>query len=568
MHIVTELRLLSKLRQQIIKNDVTHLTKEKVMRVSLLMGIGLIFFILDYLFFRRIISYVARIDVMDMVEIGTILIARLLNMIFLTFLSMLLFSNVVLSLSTFYQSTDLPFLLSSPIRFVSIFTAKLVETMLNSSLMLLIFGIPIFVVCGQEYGASPIYYIAIPIMLLPFIAIPATIGISLTMLLARFFPVKRVQQVLTVFGLILGAGLVMLFRFLRPEQLVDEIGISQLLLYIKNSRIPTAPYLPSTWATEVLMSLLERNPAHALLNLLWLFLVAAAVYLLALRLAQVIYYSGWTGITESRTVKMIRRGTLSEKFLRRLTFLHSTTRSLLMKDFKLFWRDTTQWSQLLMLAALLIIYFFNIKSLPLKNIYLKNLISFLNLGLAGFVLASIGVRFVYPSTSLEGGSFWVVHSAPIHYRRFLLEKFCIFLLPLLILGELLIIISNLLLEVEGYMMMLSAVTIFIITIGLTGLGVGMGAIYPKFINENPAQIAMSIGGILYMILSLAYIGVTIVLEAWPVYLYFSQQLSREAISGGETGLYLAYTLVFGLSVCVTVIPLYLGVKRLQSFEIV
>ena len=96
----------------------------------------------------------------------------------------------------------------------------------------------------------------------------------------------------------------------------------------------------------------------------------------------------------------------------------------------------------------------------------------------------------------------------------------------------------------------------------------MGAIYPKFINENPAQIAMSIGGILYMILSLAYIGVTIVLEAWPVYLYFSQQLSREAISGGETGLYLAYTLVFGLSVCVTVIPLYLGVKRLQSFEIV
>jgi ABC-2 type transport system permease protein len=131
---------------------------------------------------------------------------------------------------------------------------------------------------------------------------------------------------------------------------------------------------------------------------------------------------------------------------------------------------------------------------------------------------------------------------------------------------------NLLLGVDGYMMMLSAVTIFLLTIGLTGLGVGMGAIYPKFINENPAQIAMSVGGILYMIFSLLYIGVTIILEAWPVYVYFSQQLfphHAHAIGGqGSGGLYLAYALVLGLSAAVTVIPLYLGVKRLQAYEIV
>jgi ABC-2 type transport system permease protein len=220
-----------------------------------------------------------------------------------------------------------------------------------------------------------------------------------------------------------------------------------------------------------------------------------------------------------------------------------------------------------MLAALLLIYFFNIESLPLRSIYLKNLISFLNLGLAGFVLASIGARFVYPSTSLEGQSFWVIHTAPISYRRFLLEKFCIFLVPLLCLAEILIVISNILLEVSGYMMVLSTVTIFLMTLGLTGLGVGMGAIYPKFINENPAQIAMSIGGILYMILSLFYIGVTIVLEAWPVYIYFSQQLFRRASGGGEIGLYLSYALICVLSFGVTVVPMYVGMKRLQGIEI-
>lgn len=175
---------------------------------------------------------------------------------------------------------------------------------------------------------------------------------------------------------------------------------------------------------------------------------------------------------------------------------------------------------------------------------------------------------MYPSTSLEGQSFWVIHTAPISYRRFLLEKFCIFLVPLLLLAETLIIISNILLEVSGYMMFLSTVTIFLMTLGLTGLGVGMGAIYPKFINENPAQIAMSIGGILYMILSLLYIGVTIVLEAWPVYIYFSQQLFRRTSGGGELGLYLSYTLVCALSLGVTVLPMYVGMKRLQAIEIV
>ena len=562
-----DLYLLFGLRRMVTKNNVTRLNKEKVIRFLLLAVIGVVFFVLDYLFFHRIISYIAKIDVLDMVEIGTLLVARLLSMIFLMFFSMLLFSNIVTSLSTLYQSSDLPFLLSSPLRFSSVFTTKFIETTLNSSTILIIFGLPVFIVCGQEYQASWLYYAAIPVMLLPFIVIPATLGTMVTMLLVRFFPVKRVQQVMAVFGLILAAGLVMVFRFLRPEQLVSEIGMAQLLDYINSNRIPTAPYLPSTWASEMLMSLLERQNTAAFFNLLWLMLTAAGIYFLVVQLAKLIYYAGWTGTAESRTVKTMTRGTLTERLLNRLSFLHPTTKALLIKDVKLFWRDTTQWSQLLMLVALLIIYFFNIKSLPLRTIYLKNLISYLNLGLAGFVLASIGARFIYPSTSLEGSSFWVIHAAPVHYRRFLLEKFLVFLFPLLILAETLIVVSNLLLGVDGYMMLLSAGTIFLMTIGLTGLGVGMGAIYPKFINENPAQIAISIGGILYMIFSLLYIGVTIVLEAWPVYMYFSKHLFRWSGSGGEWGLYLSYTLVALLSVCVTFIPLHLGIKRLQSLEI-
>ena len=73
-------------------------------------------------------------------------------------------------------------------------------------------------------------------------------------------------------------------------------------------------------------------------------------------------------------------------------------RSLLLKDVKVFLRDTTQWSQLILLAVLVVVYVFNIKFLPLRGegvtFFLQNVIPFVNLILAGFVLASIAARFI------------------------------------------------------------------------------------------------------------------------------------------------------------------------------
>ncbi len=99
------------------------------------------------------------------------------------------------------------------------------------------------------------------------------------------------------------------------------------------------------------MSLLEHQSQRAL-EIFWLLLTAIGVYLLRITNSKMGLLSRLTDTSESRTVKMIRRGNLTEKFLRSLPFLHPTTRAFLIKDIKLFWRDTTQWSQLLMLAAL------------------------------------------------------------------------------------------------------------------------------------------------------------------------------------------------------------------------
>ena len=91
---------------------------------------------------------------------------------------------------------------------------------------------------------------------------------------------------------------------------------------------------------------------------------------------------------------------------RLLTPFGIVRRELVLKELRLFFRDTTQWSQLILLAVLVVVYVFNIKYLPLRGegvtFFLVNVVPFLNLVLAGFVLASIAARFIFPGVSLEG----------------------------------------------------------------------------------------------------------------------------------------------------------------------
>ncbi|MBE9593874.1 MAG: hypothetical protein IMF19_10405, partial [Proteobacteria bacterium] len=131
--------------------------------------------------------------------------------------------------------------------------------------------------------------------------------------------------------------------------------------------------------------------------------------------------------------------------------------SLIAKDVRTFFRDNSQWSQLLLLAALVVVYLYNFSVLPLerspiKSIYLQNALSFLNIGLAGFVISAISARFIFPAVSSEGRAFWIVLSSPLSSRRFLWSKYFAYLLPMLILSEVLIIYTNYLLKVTPFMM--------------------------------------------------------------------------------------------------------------------
>ena len=219
--------------------------------------------------------------------------------------------------------------------------------------------------------------------------------------------------------------------------------------------------------------------------------------------------------------------------------------------------------------ALVVIYVYNFKVLPIEKspmptVYLQNLLAFLNMGLALFVLTAVTARFAFPAVCTEREAFWIIKISPISIRSFLWIKFAIYFLPLLILTEALIVITNTMLNVAPFMMVLSVLTVFAMVPGIVALGIGMGAMNPNFRTENPAQAVTGFDGLLFMIFSTAFIGAVLAMEAGPVYHYFLSELrNRPLPSHWYLRTWTSGLVVVLLCIAAAWVPMAIGQRRLE-----
>jgi ABC-2 type transport system permease protein len=103
--------------------------------------------------------------------------------------------------------------------------------------------------------------------------------------------------------------------------------------------------------------------------------------------------------------------------------------------------------------------------------------------------------------------------------------------------------------------------------GIVSMGIGLGAIYPDFHSENPAQSVTSVGGLTYMTLCMGFIGAVIILEAGPVYNIFMTGIRRVTLTGIQW-LWLVGSFCSVLAICLmaVVIPMRLGEKKIFGDE--
>ncbi len=519
------------------------------------------------IFFRMLIYFRSTAD------IGVLLTVKLISMTLISFLLILVVSNLICAFNTFFFSGDLHLLHSSPASFHSIYLARFAETFFHASWMVFLMAVPIFAALGRVFHASWQFYLSLPVLMLPLAVIPTAAGIILAMLLVNIFIAHRTRDILSFLSVAVIGTLIIAFRFLNPEKVFLRHEMQSVVSFFSLLRSPDSPFSPHFWVGQVLLDLLGLRQADSFFFLLVLLAVAAGLLSLGYYFTVFFYRRGFSRSQEAETKKISSAGLWHRLLSLYLKPLPAAGKQLVIKDLKAFVRNKSQWSQLFLLGGMIVVYLYNFSVLPLDRspiprYYLEIIFNFLNLGLAGFVISSIATRFVFPGVSLEGQSFWLLKSAPLSMKSFLWSKMFVLTLPLLLLGQFLVFFSSRILGANHSTTFLACVVVFTLTFAIVALGTGMGAIFPRFEVENPAHIPTGIGGIFYMIASLGLIGATLLLLARPVHILLISRIREVSPTTGQWAEIAAiYALIAGFHYLVVHLSMNRGCRALNAMEL-
>jgi ABC-2 type transport system permease protein len=500
---------------------------------------------IEFVGFRKVFQYMNSLQDLTVLVVQ-FLLQRFLGLIFLISYSMVFMSSIINGLSTYFLSENLPFLHTLPVPRWRILFLKFVETWIISCYLILLFLACFLASYIHTFNLGLSRYLLCAGLLIVFTLSPVALGSAMVTILIRFFPARRIYQVVTLIGGIFLAALMIAVRMMRPELLLNPKDTEDFVKLIRDMTFPSLNHLPSTWASEVVIG------GHYSKGLLLLSFTLGTLILLAV-VQKIFYQRAYIQSQESRTLREKPSGKT------RRTVHRGKIASLILKEVKIFTRDATQWSQLLLLAALVVVYLINIKNLAIQMESVRWVVSFINLGLAGFVLAALSVRFLFPSVSSEGRCFWMIRTMPLSFRTLLWCKYLIYFPPFFLFTQMLVYFSNRILEVPQFFIALSMINIFAVSVALTGLAIGIGALMPNFRTDHPSKIAVGPGGVLYMLISFAYLAIMLIIQIRPVWFYVIDR-SDEI----QNFIYVGAAIV--LTLIVALVPMEVGARQLARRE--
>jgi ABC-2 type transport system permease protein len=548
-----------------LSSFVKHLNGERLLRLAVGLFVGSVFFGGGLFFFYKIFYYLNGLT-----DIGNLLMNKIISLGFLAIFVMLIISNLVTAISTLYRSPETAYLLSTPVSFNQVFTVRFIDNLVFSTWAVLLMGLPAIVAYGLVRGFAVWEYLfEFFCILIPFVVIPGCIGVALAMLMFLASRRIRPRTMVAWFAALMILGVTAYFKFGQPASLAFNVisDFRVLNSYLGSMGATSFPFLPNYWVSETLRLLSDGGGKTLLIYILALISTSILALDLVFSLADRYYYPSWLASIEYLGSVPAKKASLRKlpRFFRLPAWMPPDFKAVLAKDLKLFVREPAQWAQFSVLLVLLIIYLLNLKYFPTdaKDSFWRTLIGFTNFAFSGFILATLSVRFVFPNISLEGRSFWVIASSPMPIRRVFWVKFWSAFLIFLLLSEVLALVSNFMLGLKGPLMAMTFVSVLLMSISLTSLSVGMGAVFPRFDERNPSKIASSAGGMLTTVISLIYVGLMVVIAALPAHRYTLYKLDP-MIPFPKFEITLALSLMAILNLTATVVPLKLGVLSMRK----
>lgn len=509
------------------------------------------FLVGTYYLLYRIFNFLSTVEI-----IGFAIIDRTVEMGFFVFFIMLLFSNIITSFSTFYNNRELNFLFSLPIKPTSIYLVKLFENSIYASWATMVVALPLVIAYGVCTKAFFLFYPFSIMSVFIYIIIPGAIASILIFIILSLFPQLKSRDVI-ILCIIFIIGLTFLYIKINNPSLLKIFETEnelELLQFATNLTTVGGKFVPSTWLSNILKGLKIPN-RDGMFYFLLLFFVSLSSVIIAFFMAKVLYHQSWLRVGEHQTKKNRMKSLLS-------LYQRNGTRAFFLKDILIFIREPTQWVQLSIFIILLIIYVFSLTKTPLYFAFpvWRTIVSFANFAYVSFVLATLGVRFIFPSVSLEHDGLWLIASSPLSFKRIIKIKYFLNLLIAAVIIEALLIFANIFIKTDQRMNLIMPIIGLFVAASLVSINLGLGSRFPQFNEDNPSKIAAGTGGIITALVSITYVGVSIVILAMPAYNFLTSQYFNRPSN------YLLISLSFMTFILFNILtislPLYLGIRAL------
>jgi len=502
--------------------------------------------------------------------VGALLSDRILFLIFGFFFMMLVFSNLIIGYSTLFKNRETGWFLTLPIPHRLVYRWKFIEALCVSSWALMFLSAPMMAAYGVLHHVNPLFYIGAVFACLPFVIIPALIGSWIILYLVRILAqpwVKKAVLLLALFAL-----LIMVWRIkpVTDEQAVSHREEQMFDQLLRHTRLSLNPYLPSAWLAQTIIAWSEGLFRQGSFFFLVLLSNALMGLLIGFEVAGNSFYQSWTAAITVRAAhfqrkaaekRMARRRSVIEWIMDRVTVISRPARALALKDLRLFWRDPAQWTQFMIFFGLLCIYVLNLRNISFnfQSVFWETMISYLNLAASALTLSTLTTRFVFPQFSLEGRRLWIIGLAPFGLKKVLMQKFwssCIVSMSITIS---LMVVSSMMLHLPTTRVIFFAASIGMMGAALSGLSVGLGALFPNMKEENPSKIVSGFGGTLCLVISFIYISCFVGLVALPGV----RQVVHIETFLSDTG---AVCIAVLLTTCVLLVPMLAAIRRVKNLE--
>jgi len=442
----------------------------------------------------------------------SMLFYTLLGWFFLIFI-LTLGSSLISALQNFFVQDDDRLLLSLPIKPQIIFESRLIDLITLSGWPVFVFGLPLLWAFKKSFQFSFCYFFLsfLALILVYLISVLIASIVSLKIISFTGQSGKKAVNLSVLIGLPILAWAAT--NVLIPANLVEtfqKLELSQINRFLKLLPI-NSPFFPSTWAVNFIFYWTIK-PEFAIDNLIKLFLLLTVLTGFLYWLVNKEYFYDLSkvriGYFIARPQDKRRPSFNKKSFSYGLKSLKTT---FLEKDLLIFSRNQAEIYQAGFIFFMILLYFLILDKIPLEKLA-ENLPYFsieklmgMNFIFGAYILALLGLRFVFPMMSSEGQAGWLLWSAPFSKKEIFWQKLLTGWGFLTLIGAIVSLFSTLILKLNFRLLTNQFLFFLPLALGLASINLGFGALFPDFREKNLEKISTSAGGILATALSLFYI---------------------------------------------------------------